>query len=129
MAYPRYYNRSMKHQTITRNVRYAVLESNNDNFNPNKRPGNVRPGVFKKEDNMNQMNAASLTEITDEFVMQLGVRALQDIDTPSFMRREYRVEMVGNDRPPHAGRIQEPDEKIVRFLSVIKRKDFAVNAG
>jgi len=76
------------------------------------------------------MNATShLSEVTDQFFMELGAEALQDIDTPSFMRKEYGVEFEDSGRSPSAGIIVEPDEKIVRFLSVIKRKDFVMNAA
>ncbi len=76
------------------------------------------------------MNATShLSGVTDQFFMELGADALQDIDTPSFMRKEYDVELEDTGRSPSAGTILEPDEKIVRFLSVIKRKDFAINAA
>jgi hypothetical protein len=45
------------------------------------------------------------------------------------MRKEYGVEFEDSGRSPSAGIIVEPDEKIVRFLSVIKRKDFVMNAA
>lgn len=76
------------------------------------------------------MNATShLSEVTDQFFMELGADALQDIDTPSFMRKEYDVELEDSGRSETAGIIVEPDEKIVRFLSVIKRKDLAIHAA
>ena len=79
---------------------------------------------IRKEVVMNMMN--QLSEVTDQFFMELGSEALQDIDTPSFMRKEYGVELEDSGMSSSSGRIVEPDEKIVRFLSVIKRKDFAL---
>lgn len=74
---------------------------------------------------MNMMS--QLSEVTDQFFMELGAGALQDIDTPSFMRKEYGVELDDAGMSSSSGRIVEPDEKIVRFLSVIKRKNFAMS--
>jgi hypothetical protein len=75
---------------------------------------------------MNMMS--QLSEVTDQFFMELGAGALQDIDTPSFMRKEYGVELDDAGMSSSSGRIVEPDEKIVRFLSVIKRRNFAMGA-
>lgn len=73
---------------------------------------------------MNMMS--QLSEVTDEFFMELGVEALQDIDTPSFMRKEYGVELEDSGMSTSSSRIVVPDEKIIRFLSTIKRKDYAM---
>jgi hypothetical protein len=72
-----------------------------------------------------------LSRLADEFVMDIGTDVLQDIDTPSFVRKEYDVKLEETGRSSRAGVVVEPDEKIIRFLSVIKRKDFAfgMNAG
>ena len=64
-----------------------------------------------------------LNQITDSFLMTLGTNTLRDIDTPSFMRRKYGVGLPDNHRTSSSGKIVEPDEKIVNFLSVIKRRD------
>jgi hypothetical protein len=71
------------------------------------------------------MNHFSLTDVTDRFVMELGPEVLQDIDTPSFMRKEYNVILEDTGKSPCAGIIVEPDEKIIQFISIIKRRDYA----
>lgn len=68
----------------------------------------------------------ALTDIADEFVMELGVQGLQDIDTPSFVRKELGVELVDKGTSRTMRQVIEPDERITRFLSVLKRNDFAV---
>ena len=87
--------------------------------------------------------AEYLNDVTDQFVLAVGVKVLEDIDTPSFMRKEYGIRLEDTEksplsststsgsssRPSSTGVVVEPDEKIVRFLSVIKRKDFAVSPG
>lgn len=89
--------------------------------------------------------AEYLNDVTDQFVLAVGVKVLEDIDTPSFMRKEYGIRLEDTEkgkspssststsgsssRSSSAGVVLEPDEKIVRFLSVIKRKDFAVSPG
>jgi hypothetical protein len=83
----------------------------------------------EKEVIMNMMNESSLMDVTDQFVMDLGPEVLQDIDTPSFMRKEYDVILEDTGTSPSAGTVVEPDEKIVRFLSVIKGRPFAINPG
>ena len=74
-----------------------------------------------------------LSGVTDQFVIAVGTKVLQDIDTPSFMRKEYGISLEDTEKSssssPSAGVVVEPDEKIVRFLSIIKRKDFAISAG
>jgi hypothetical protein len=69
-----------------------------------------------------------LSDVTDQFVISVGTKVLQDIDTPSFMRKEYGISLEDTEKSPSAGVVVEPDEKIVRFLSIIKRKDFAISA-
>ena len=71
--------------------------------------------------------AKQLSDLADEFVIDIGAGVLQDIDTPSFVRKEYGVKLEDTGKYPRAGVVVEPDEKIVRFLSVIKRKDIALN--
>ena len=56
-----------------------------------------------------------LTEVTDNFVMNLGLRALQDIDTPAFMRKRCGVSLVKTPKPINARRIVEPEKKIIDF--------------
>lgn len=68
----------------------------------------------------------SLTDIADEFVMELGVQGLQDIDTPSFVRKELGVELMDSDTTRTMRQVIEPDEKITKFLAVLKRNDFAI---
>lgn len=75
------------------------------------------------------MNYASLTDVTDQFVMELGPEVLYDIDTPSFMRKEYNIILDEGGKSPSAGKVEEPDEKIIQFISVIKRRDYALNAA
>jgi hypothetical protein len=76
-----------------------------------------------------------LSDVTDQFVIAVGTKVLQDIDTPSFMRKEYGIRLEDTEKSSSssssssAGVVVEPDEKIVRFLSIIKRKDFAISAG
>jgi hypothetical protein len=86
-------------------------------------------GGNKQEETMEL--ARELSRLADEFVMDIGTDVLQDIDTPSFVRKEYGVTLEDTGKSPSAGVVVEPDEKIIRFLSVIKRKDFALgmNAG
>ena len=79
-----------------------------------------------KEDAMNYLN---LSEVTDRFVMELGPEVLHDIDTPSFMRKEYNIILDEGGKSPSAGKVIEPDEKIIQFISVIKRRDFVLNAA
>lgn len=79
-----------------------------------------------KEDTMNYLN---LSEVTDRFVMELGPEVLYDIDTPSFMRKEYNIILDEGGKSPSAGKVIEPDEKIIQFISVIKRRDFTLNAA
>ncbi|MCP4218743.1 MAG: hypothetical protein GY765_29195 [bacterium] len=68
----------------------------------------------------------NLSTITDDFVMELGSSVLQDIDTPSFMRKEYDVPLVHMEMSHQTGMVHEPDQKIINFLSVIKRKDLVL---
>ena len=75
------------------------------------------------------MNYVNLADVTDQFVMELGPEVLQDIDTPSFMRKEYNVILEGTGKSPSSRMIMEPDEKIIQFISVIKRRDYALNAA
>ena len=70
-----------------------------------------------------------LSDVTDQFVIAVGIKVLQDIDTPSFMRKEYGISLEDTEKSTSVGVVVEPDEKIVRFLSIIKRKDFAISAG
>ncbi len=85
-----------------------------------------------------------LSDVTDQFVLAVGAKVLGDIDTPSFMRKEYGIHLEDTEKSPSsststsessstssssAGAVVEPDEKIIRFLSVIKRKDFAISPG
>lgn len=86
-------------------------------------------GGRKQEETMEL--ARQLSRLADEWVMDIGADVLQDIDTPSFMRKEYSVKLEDAGKSSCAGVVVEPDEKIIRFLSVIKRKDFALgmNAG
>jgi hypothetical protein len=79
-----------------------------------------------KEDTMNYWN---LSEETDRFVMELGPEVLYDIDTPSFMRKEYNIRLNEGGKSPSAGKVVEPDEKIIQFISVIKRRDYVLNAA
>lgn len=75
------------------------------------------------------MNFLNLSEVTDRFVMELGPEVLYDIDTPSFMRKEYNINLKEGGKSPSAGKVIEPDEKIIQFISVIKRRDLVLNAA
>ncbi|MCU0284882.1 MAG: hypothetical protein MUF15_00660 [Acidobacteria bacterium] len=75
------------------------------------------------------MNYFSLADVADQFVMELGPEVLQDIDTPSFMRKEYNIILEDTGKSPCAGIVVEPDEKIIQFLSVIKGPDYALTAA
>ncbi|MCP5103873.1 MAG: hypothetical protein GY950_10865 [bacterium] len=77
---------------------------------------------------MQLIENVNLNDVTDQYLMETGGNALLEIDTPSFMRREYGVALEDTGQSHTAGVILEPDEKIVNFLSVIKRKDFAMSA-
>ncbi|MDQ1353324.1 MAG: hypothetical protein QG657_3630 [Acidobacteriota bacterium] len=79
-----------------------------------------------KEDTMNYLN---LSDVTDQFVMELGPEVLYDMDTPSFMRKEYNIVLDEGGKSPSAGKIIEPDEKIIQFITVIKRRDLVLNAA
>ena len=70
-----------------------------------------------------------LSQISDTFLMTLGSQALQDVDTPSFMRKEYDVKLMDTIKSQFTGLVVEPDQKIVNFLSVIRRKDFLPQSG
>jgi hypothetical protein len=105
------------------------------------------PGALRhtKNQEVTMKTAEYLNDVTDQFVLAVGVKVLEDIDTPSFMRKEYGIRLEDTEkgkspssststsgsssRSSSAGVVLEPDEKIVRFLSVIKRKDFAVSPG
>jgi len=96
-----------------------------------------------KNQEVNMETTEYLSDVTDQFVLSVGAKVLEDIDTPSFMRKEYGIRLEDTEKSPSAskstsesssrsssaGVVVEPDEKIVRFLSVIKRKDFAVSPG
>lgn len=67
----------------------------------------------------------SLNAIVDEFMIQLGARELQDIDTPAFIRKRYNILPCFSGGAAVSRQIAEPDDKIVKFLSVLKRNDLA----
>jgi hypothetical protein len=79
-----------------------------------------------KEDTINYLN---LSDVTDRFVMELGPEVLYDIDTPSFMRKEYNIILDEGGKSPSAGKVVEPDEKIIQFITVIKQRDYVLNAA
>lgn len=71
----------------------------------------------------------NLSDVTDQFVLTMGAKILHDIDTPSFMRKENGITLGDRGKCLPSGIREEPDEKIVRFLSIIKQKDFVISAG
>jgi hypothetical protein len=107
----------------------------------------LRPALcalpYVKNQEVTMETTEYLSEVTDQFVLAVGAKVLGDIDTPAFMRKEYGIHLEDTEkssssststsesssRSSSAGAVVEPDEKIIRFLSVIKRKDFAISPG
>ncbi len=78
---------------------------------------------------MQQVLNIDLSQVTDMFLMSEGSAALHDIDTPSFMRKEYGASLIPPTSNASSGKIVEADEKIINFLSVIKGNDHLPHAS
>ncbi len=61
-----------------------------------------------------------LKQVAEDYIKKYGGLSLGNIDTPAFIRKAANISLKSRDGRLHREMLVEPDEKVVRFLAVLK---------
>ena len=71
-------------------------------------------------DGSQQMPAGYLKRVTEDYINKYGGLSLGNIETPAFIRKVANISLRSQNGRLRREMLVEPDEKVVRFLAVLK---------